>query len=239
MNNTINTCNFVPEKAIKPTKMCTDNFTKMDTSNVKQNVEISQKCEPTITFGNQPTNSACIITNVTVEHAKVDNKPVIDSDDDFMVINKANKHMHASNESDSEDELVKSEAVRSPLILSMLPDGYTYKMLTATHFNDLESFICDLKIKLDTEKSARKWIEEYNTRTKETMVYECCKSLSGKRVVKNFYLRCQDKQRQTGKHTKSNKTLKTTHKLHNSKNTDCPAQVVITLLPQKNMMDIV
>ena len=58
VNNTINTCNFVPEKVIKPTKMCTDNFTKMDTSNVKQNVEISQKCEPTITFGNQPTNSA-------------------------------------------------------------------------------------------------------------------------------------------------------------------------------------
>ena len=60
-----------------------------------------------------------------MEHAKVDNEPVIDSDDDFMVINKANKHMHTSNESDSEDELVKSEEVRSPLILSMLPDGYT------------------------------------------------------------------------------------------------------------------
>ena len=55
-----------------------------------------------------------------------------------MVINKANKHMHTSNESDSEDELVNSEAVRSPLILSMLPDGYIYKMLTVTHFNDLE-----------------------------------------------------------------------------------------------------
>ena len=54
----------------------------------------------------------------------------------------------------------------------MLPDGYTYKMLTMTHFNDLESFICDLKIKLDTEESARKWIEVYNTRTKETMVYK-------------------------------------------------------------------
>ena len=174
-----------------------------------------------------------------MEHAKVDNKPVIDSDDDFMVISKPNKHMHTSNESDSEDELVKSEAVRSHLILSMLLDGYTYKMLTVTHFNDLKSFICDLKIKLDTEESARKWIEEYNTRTKETMVYECCKSLSGKQVVKKIYLHCQHKQRQTGKHTKSNKTLKTTHKLHNSKNTDCPAQIVITLLPQKNMMDIV
>ena len=110
---------------------------------------------------------------------------------------------------------------------------HNYKMLTVTHFNDLESLICDFKIKLDTEESARKWIEEYNTRTKETMVYESCKSLSGKRVVKKFYLRCQHKQRQTGKHTKSNKTLKTTHKLHNTKNTDCPAQIVKTLLPSK------
>ena len=40
-------------------------------------------------------------------------------------------------------------------------------------------------------------------------------------------------------YTKSNKTLKTTHKLHNTKNTDCLAQIVITLLPQKNMMDFV
>ena len=147
LDMTINTCNFVSEKVIKPTKIVpTDNFTKMDTCNVKQNVGISQKCEPTITFGNQPTNGACIITNVTVKHAKVDNEPVIDSDDDFIVINKANKHMHTSNESDLEDELVKFEEVRSPLILSMLPDGYTYKMLTVTHFNDLELFICDLKL---------------------------------------------------------------------------------------------
>ena len=63
------------------------------------------------------------ITKVTVEHAKVDNEPVINSDDDFMVTNKANKHTHTctSNESDSKDELVKSEEVRSPLILGMLP----------------------------------------------------------------------------------------------------------------------
>ena len=62
------------------------------------------------------------------------------------------------------------------------------------------------------------------------MVYECCKKLCGKRVVKKLYLRCQHKQRQTGKHTKSKKTLKTTHKQHNN---DCPAQIVVTLLPPK------
>ncbi len=35
------------------------------------------------------------------------------------------------------------------------------------------------------------------------MVYECCKNLSGKRVLKILYLLCQHKQRQTGKYTKS------------------------------------
>ena len=37
---------------------------------------------------------------------------------------------------------------------------------------------------------------------------------------------------QTRKHTKNNKALNTTHKHHNNnKNTDCPAQIIITLLP--------
>ena len=60
VNNTINTGNLVPEKALKPTKMYTYNFTKIDTSNLK-NVGISQNCEPAIAFGNQLTDGACII----------------------------------------------------------------------------------------------------------------------------------------------------------------------------------
>ena len=63
------------------------------------------------------------------------------------------------------------------------------------------------------------------------MVYTCCKNRGGKKVIKKLYLRCQHKQRQTGKHMKSNKALKTTHKQHNNKNTDCPAQIVVTILP--------
>ena len=144
--------------------------------------------------------------------------------------------MHSNaetNENASEDELIKSDKVTRPLILGMLPEGYKYKMLFVTHFKDLQSFTCDFKVKLENEKCARKWIVEYNEKTKETMVYECCKSLSRKRVMKKLYLRCQHKQRQTGKHTKSNKTLKTTHKLHNCKNTDCPAQIIVTLFPPK------
>ena len=113
----------------------------------------------------------------------------------------------------------------------MLPEGYTYKMVSVTHFKDFDSFNCELKIQLETEESARKWVAEYNEKTKETVVYDCCKNQSGKRVIKKLYLRCQHKQRKTGKHTKSNKALKITHKQHNNKNTDCPAKITITLLP--------
>ena len=177
-------------------------------------------------------------THVTEPHDKAVNAPHthvnVDSDDDFMPtsVKKTRKRPSTtSNNNDSDDELIKSEKVGRPLILSMLPEGYTYKMVSVTHFKDLDSFNCELKIKLETEKSVRKWVTEYNERTKETMVYECCKNQSGKRVVKNFYLRCQHKQRQTGKHTKSSKPLKTTHKQHSNKNTGCPAQITVTLLP--------
>ena len=111
----------------------------------------------------------------------------------------------------------------------MLPEGYTYQLHISRVY--IDSFNCELKIKLETEESVRKWVTEYNERTKETMVYECCKNQNGKRVVKKFYLRCQHKQRQTGKHTKSSKPLKTTHKQHNNKNTGCPAQITVTLVP--------
>ena len=71
-------------------------------------------------------------------------------------------------------------------------------MLTVSHFEDLELFTCNFKIKLENEESARRWIAEYNVKTKETLVFDCCKNLSGKRVLKKHYLRCQHKQRQTG-----------------------------------------
>ena len=62
------------------------------------------------------------------------------------------------------------------------------------------------------------------------MVYERSKTQNGKRVVKKLYLRCQHNQRQTGKHTKSTNTLKTTHKQHNNKHTSCPVHLTITVL---------
>ena len=83
---------------------------------------------------------------------------------------------------------------------------------------------------MQSEEDARKWVADYNDKTKETMVYERSKTQNGKRVIKKLYLRCQHKQRQTGKHTKSENALKTTHKQHNDKHTNCPAQMTITIL---------
>ena len=90
-----------------------------------------------------------------MEHANIDNGPVIhaDSDDDFMPTNKVSKH----------------SCYIELLIVRMLPDGYTYKMVTVTHFKDIDSFNCNFKIKLGTEYSTL--IAEYDEKTRETMVY--------------------------------------------------------------------
>lgn len=120
-------------------------------------------------------------------------------------------------------------------ITAMLPGNYDYKLLKIIKYENTESFHCTFKIKLSNEEAVRKWLAAYSEKTKETMVYECCKSGKGERVVKKFYLRCQHKQRQTGKHSKSDRVLKTTHKSHNNKHTNCPAQIIATLLaPRKN-----
>ena len=233
VNNSVNTHYLVPEKLIRHT--CTANSMKMDTS-CSSHGELSDannKQDSVMAYEGKPSLDTCSNAKITIE--QTEENDAIDSDDDFMPPRKLIKmHSHAeTNGSASEDELIKSDKVARPLILGMLPEGYTYKMLSVTHFKDLQSFTCEFKVKLENEECARKWIAEYNEKTKETMVYECCRSLSGKRIVKKLYLRCQHKQRQTGKHTKSNKTLKTTHKLHNCKNTDCPAQIIVTLFPPK------
>ena len=45
---------------------------------------------------------------------------------------------------------IKSE--KGLLVLGMLPEGYTYKIVTVTHFKDLDLFNCGLEI----EESVRK-----------------------------------------------------------------------------------
>ena len=116
-------------------------------------------------------------------------------------------------------------------IRQLLPEGYDYRFLQIQHKNaDSFSFTCEFKIKLKSEQEARKWVNEYNEKTKETMVYERNRKGSGKHVVRKLFLRCHHNQRQTGKHSKSTRLLKTTFKEHSSKHTHCPAQMNVTII---------
>ena len=65
---------------------------------------------------------------------------------------------------------------------------------------------------MKSEQEARKWVSEYNEKTKETMVYVRNRKGSGKHVIRKLCLHCHHNQWQTGKHTKNTKLLKTTFK---------------------------
>ena len=62
------------------------------------------------------------------------------------------------------------------------------------------------------------------------MVYEHNRKGMGKNVIRKLCMRCHHKQRETGKHVKSSKLLKTTFNKHNNKQTHCPAQLIVTVL---------
>ena len=83
---------------------------------------------------------------------------------------------------------------------------------------------------MKSKQEARKWVSEYNEKTKETMVYVGNRKGSGKHVVRTLFLHCHHNQRQTSKHTNSIKLLKTTFKKHSSKHTNCPPQMNVTIL---------
>ena len=148
MNDNVNTCHIVPEKQKIPT--IKDNCDTPTGSGkiTKKSVSVNA-CNDKLNTLDADTSD----TKVTMEHAEVVNNPVlhIDSDDDYMPTKckKSSKHPLVSlNDSDSDDDLMKSEKVGRPLILSMFPDGYTYKMVSVTQFKDLNSFNCEFKIKL-------------------------------------------------------------------------------------------
>ena len=107
-------------------------------------------------------------------------------------------------------------------IRKLLPETYDYRF-SQIQYGKSESltFSCEFKINMKSEQEARKWVSEYNEKTKETMVYVRNRKGSGKHVVRKLFLHCHHNQRQTGKHTKSTKLLKTTFKKHSSKHTNC------------------
>ena len=119
VNNSVTTCHLLQEKQLPV---------------VKENLSTSK-------------------TKLTTECSKVFGNPVahVDSDDDFMPAKiehaakiKSKKPLpDLSKNSDSDDELLKAEKVGRPLILGMLPESYSYTMVSVTNFNDLESFECE------------------------------------------------------------------------------------------------
>ena len=171
----------------------------------------------------KPTNSN---NNMTSANKNTYNsKTEILSDDDFIPQKRETKQL--VDHSSSEDETYTQ---KKTVITDMLPDNYDYKFIDIFEHDHTGSYHCSFRLKLQSEKDARKWVADYNQKSKETMVYNRSKTQNGKRVVKKLYLRYQHNQRQTGKHTKSANTLKTTHKQHNNKHTNCPAHMTITVL---------
>ena len=183
------------------------------------------------TTSKNPTKHLC--TNNPIDKQETNPVTHSDSSDEFMPTKYERSSTLTPSGYETDDEFIKFDNEGRSQILNMLPDGYTYKIVCITYFKDLSSFNCEFKIKLDSEDSAKKWVTDYNEKTKETMVFDSCKNLSGKRVVKKWYLRCHHKQRQTGMHKKSTRKLKTTHREHNNKHTDCPAQMILKLLAAK------
>ena len=68
-----------------------------------------------------------------------------------------------------------------------------------------DSFIIsyEFKIKLKSEQEPRKWVNEYNEKTEETMLYERNRKGSGKPVVRKLFLCSHHNQRQTRKNSKT------------------------------------
>ena len=157
---------------------------------------------------------------------------ISDSDSDDFEDNHSGKTMSKTNmpvlfhSSDSESGV--HCIVNEGNIRQLLPEGYDYRFSQIQSKNaDSFSFSCEFKIKLKSEQEARKWVNEYNEKTKETMVYERNRKGSGKHVVRKLFLRCHHNQRQTGKHSKSTRLLKTTFREHSSKHT---AQMNVTII---------
>ena len=104
-------------------------------------------------------------------------------------------------------------------------------MLRVENYNDINSY-------------HRSWIQkkvlrngyQHKMRNQRKLWFLKAVEVKGNKVIKKFYLRCHHKQRQNGKHVKSNTTIKTTRNTHNNKHTNCPAQLIVKLLAPKTTL---
>lgn len=168
------------------------------------------------------THSSSLLNNVVTDTTEVTDSAFSDVNSVFSGVTE-----QCSSQSDSSDDETWKRSCESISVLrNILPSKYEYKFADITQSKGN----CAFKIKLTSEEEARKWVVDYNATTQETMVFERNKKRMGNRVLRKLYLRCQHNQRQTGKHTKSDRVLKTTHKEHNMKHTNCPARMTLTVL---------
>ena len=91
------------------------------------------------------------------------------------------KHTFIDSMDEEKLEHVKLQNVEKR-ILAELPEGYVYKMLRVENYKHINSYNCSFKLELDSEESVKKWVTAYNEKSKETMVYDTCRSGKGKKL---------------------------------------------------------
>ena len=171
--------------------------------------------------------------NITIDQGTpVKEDCIIESDMDCIIeSDMESDNLEGTDKNSDSDHFGETFCSMKRRIISMLPSKYEYKIHEIdSNEPDANNFTCTFSIKLENEENAKQWVKEYNDITKQTMVFERNKKQAGKRVLRKLYMRCQHKQRQTGQHTKSDRSLKTTHKEHDNKHTNCPAQMKLTIL---------
>ena len=168
--------------------------TELEVNTTGNETSKGERCseEASVIENSKPTSS-------TTNNADALKTEQISSDDDFIPQKRVTKQYSSSS---SEDICFNHNKTAKVVITEMLPDNYDYKFLEIFEHDHTGSYHCNFGLKLQSEEGARKWVTNYNEKTKETMVYERSKAQNGKRVVKMLYLHCQHNQRQTGKHTK-------------------------------------
>lgn len=96
-----------------------------------------------------------------------------------------------TNHNSSEDETLTLMDTMKRHITSMLPTNYEYKFYEIdSNKSDANTFTCSFRIKLANEGDARNWVKQYNSVTKQTMVFERNNKKAGKRVLRKLCLRC-------------------------------------------------
>ena len=99
-----------------------------------------------------------------------------------------------------------------------LPTTYEYHVCKYTE-ND-EGYEAELRVAISTIESAKKWVEEYQARSKVTLRVKTTKPNSGRIILLSTYYRCQ--------HNTRSKSANADQK-RSSENTKCPAELSIAL----------